>query len=64
MAVDFDNLPLQVKYKGDFYEIGTTVNGAWLAFGGGNKPELEARLYEAQEAAKQAQTQPVPTTPA
>lgn len=64
MSITFDNLPLQVKYKGEFYEIGTTVNGAWLAFGGGNKPELEARLYEAQEAAKQEQTQTQPTTPA
>jgi hypothetical protein len=64
MSISFDNLPLQVKYKGEFYEIGTTVNGAWLAFGGGNKPELEARLYEAQEAAKQDPQPQVPTTPA
>jgi len=55
--LDHDNLPVGMRLTsdGDSYEIGLTVEGAWIVFGRITKGALDADVAEAKETAAQEQ---------
>lgn len=59
----YENCPVNLRLKDDYYEIGVVVDGAFVVFGVAKKGGLEDDLGEARTAADAAaQTQAAPST--
>ena len=50
---DFTGLTVEFRptTEGSHYEIGVTAGGAWFTFVAFSTPDVEAKLYEASQAA-------------
>ena len=63
----YENVPVGVRKRGDNYEVGVVIDGAFLAFGSYKGPSFEEAVEEgraaAAEAAKTAEADTTSSTP-